>query len=204
MKVTLLLLCALGNGWAVKYPIDTTISIPNVGFPNDSIPVKIGRLDTSLIFFTTPGTLSCPGGFSGDIKNVKKVRTQNNPNPSQDYFLWNVVATCGVGQNSYSAQNTYYEYEYIYHGKLLYINFVKFNGPNSFPSGTFPDITFQINIDTTSHKSPAPVKRHVIKIDLTYTSDSIFDLEGRKVKSNRIKSAEKHPKRLIVDHNDGY
>jgi hypothetical protein len=179
MHGTLLILFALNIGWAANFPIDTTIGIPNQVLPYDSIPVRIASLDTDLVFFTTPGTASCPGYYSGDIKNVKKVSTQDNPNPNQNYYLWSAVATCGSGPNSYSAQNTYYEYEFIHRGKTLYLNFTKFTGPGSFPTGTFPAITFQINIDTASHMHTAPVKRKRSMVVARHSSTPRFDLKGR-------------------------
>jgi hypothetical protein len=183
MKAAWLLLLTMNAGWAADFPVDTVIGIP--GAPGaDSIPVRISALDTDLIFFTTLGTASCPGYFSGDIKNAKKTAASDLPERNRNYSLWSAVATCGTGPNSYSALNTYYEYELSYRGKTLYLEFTKFIGPSSFPSGTFPEIAFQINIDTASHIHPAsiPIRRAIAESGRGKTRSRVFDAKGRRMK----------------------
>jgi hypothetical protein len=179
MKATLLFLMAMSAGWAEDFPVETTISIPSAP-GSDSIPVRISALDTSLTFFTLLGSASCPGYFSGDLKNAKKTAAFALPERGRDYSLWSAVATCGSGPNSYSALNTYYEYAFPYRGKTLYLNFTKFIGPSSFPSGTFPDIAFQINIDIASHLHPALIRRAIAESGRGRVPSREFDLKGRR------------------------
>src|SRR4051812_24191323 len=86
-----------------KYPIDTSINIPDKGYPAAEIRVFISQLDTDLVFFTSPGTLSCPGGATGDIKGVIKKPTSANPNVRADYPLWELTANCDGSPNRYAS-----------------------------------------------------------------------------------------------------
>jgi hypothetical protein len=180
MKATLFFLLAMNAGWAADFPVETTISIPSAPGA-DSIPVRIAALDTSLTFFTTLGTASCPGYYSGDLKNAKKTAAFALPERNRNYFLWNAIVTCYSDSNSsYSALNTYYEYAFTYRRKTLYLNFTKFIGPSSFPAGTFPDVAFEINIDTASHIHPAIVRRAIPESGRGRAPLRVFDLKGRR------------------------
>lgn len=179
MRGTWIFLLAMNAAWAADFPVDIAIGIHSTPGA-DSIPVRISALDTSLTFFTSQGTASCPGYFTGDLKNARKKAAVALPEKDRNYPLWSAVATCGSGPNSYSALETYYEYEFTYRGKTLYLDFTKFIGPSSFPSGTFPDIAFQIDIDTVSHIHTAPIRRIIPQSGKGQAHLRVFDLKGRR------------------------